>query len=665
MLSKVYARSLYTLTTSLLALAPVVSSAADIKPNELLNLSLAELSNISVTSVSKTPEKETEAAAAIYVITQEDIRRSGATVIPDLLRMVPGITVTKSASSEWTVTARGFNSQFSNKLLVLIDGRTVYSHLFSGVIWDVQDLMLEDIDRIEVIRGPGATLWGANAVNGVINIISKSAKNTQGGLLTAAAGNQVNGIGAGRYGAKIGEDSYLRTYAKYTDYDSEYRASGNRAHDGWNKTQVGFRSDSKVSSDGSLTVQGDAYVVDQDNEYLFPDLSSAGYAKRLYGAKVRGGNLLGRWEEKLQKDSVVSVQTYFDNAYRQTGFFNDNTNTFDLDLQHSWTGWNRQEIVWGAGYRLINNTNDPASPQYFLTPKTRNDHLFNAFVQDKYALVPDRLFATVGSKFEQNDYSGFEVQPSARMSWLPADNQTVWASVSRAVHTPSRFTDDGILSLSIVPPGALPILFVNAGNRALKSEELIAYELGYRIQPTNTSSIDVAAFYNDYTRLFTGKLGTAQNRGTYIYQPVLAQNANEARSTGIEASAKWSLSKQWQLAGAYSYLNLIFEDKSSGFGFSTVGKQPKHTFNARSTYLFQTGVEMTNALYHAGELQGVGIKGYYRFDTKLSYPVTEALEVSLVGQNLFDKQHKEFAQFFYKTQAEIGRSIYAGAAFKF
>ncbi len=661
------ALALTTILASCPLLAPAAYAAPEMEPSELLNLSLEQLSNIEVTSVSKKAEKETEAAAAIYVITQEDIKRSGATAIPELLRMVPGITVTRAGSHDWTVTSRGSNDQFSNKLLVLMDGRTIYSHLFSGVIWEVQDTMLEDIDRIEVIRGPGATLWGANAVNGVINIITKSAKDTQGGLAVASAGNQVRGIGSMRYGGKLAEESHIRTYAKYTDYNSEFRPNGSSANDNWHKSQAGFRSDSKIMDGDKLNIQGDIYSIDEDINYTIPDLTSGTYSTPAEGAKASGGNIMAKWERKTSKDSQISLQAYFDNTFYKTSFFNDETNTFDVDFQQVWTGWSGQEIVWGGGYRFINSKNDPSSAQYALIPSNRNDNLLSAFVQDKFTLIPSEVFLTLGSKFEHNSYTGVEVQPSARLSWLAADNQTVWASVSRAVHTPSPGTNSVQQSLVIVPPSMavpIPTVLSLVGNTSLDSEELTAYELGYRIQPTKSLALDAAAFYNDYDKIFNGNLGTAVVPGAYVFQPVLAENTNSARSMGAELSAKWNVSNQWQMAGSYSYISLVFDSKSS-IGYSFVGKHPKHQFNMRSTYLFPYNIEMTNALYFVDDLSGVGVPGYHRFDTRFSYEVTKGLEVSLVGQNLFDDRHQEFSPFFYKSAAEIGRSVYGSVAVKF
>lgn len=644
----------------------VASSKEDAEVDKLLSLSLEELGNVTVTSVSKKSEPENEAAAAVFVLTQDDIRRSGATTIPEALRMVPGISVAQSGSNNWSVTSRGFNSQFANKLLVLIDGRTIYSPLFSGVIWDSQDIMLEDIERIEIVRGPGATLWGANAVNGVINIITKNAHETQGGLATATAGNQMVG-GAVRYGTKLADGDYVRTYAKYNDYASQYNTDGSSAGDSWRKKQAGFRSDMKASGDNKFTVQGDIYSIDEDDPFIFPDLSSATYYSTSKGFKLNGGNFLTRWEQKQSKDSETSLQAYFDNASSETLFFNDNANTADIEFQHSWSGWNRQEFIWGGGYRFINDSNDPASPQYNLSPRTRNDSLYNAFLQDKIALIGDELFLTMGSKFEHNAYSGFEVQPSVRMSWVPSYTQTVWGAISRAVHTPSRFDADGQLSYAIEPPTIavpLPTLIASQGNDKLDSEELIAYELGYRFQPVKNLSFDISGYYNDYNKLNIDTLGDPVIFSTYVLQPLIAQNVNDANSLGGEVLVRYDVTSSWRLVGSYSYLDLRFDDKSKIVS-SLVGKNPKNMFKIHSTYLFQNKIEMNNALYAVSQLNGIDIPSYYRFDTKLSYPLTNAVNVSLVGQNLFDARHKEFSPFLYQTQTEIGRSVYAGVSYKF
>ncbi len=651
-------------TAAVLAFLMTGLSSLDARASQTIeennwDLSLEDLAKIKVTSVSKKPELETDAAAAIYVITQEDIRRSGSTTLPNILRMAPGITVTQAAAGSWTVTARGSNDQFSNKLLVLMDGRTIYSPLFSGVIWDTQDTMLEDIDRIEVIRGPGATLWGANAVNGVINIITKNAKETQGGYASYTAGNQIQGIGSVRYGAKVSDNAYLRTYAKQSQYRSEFTPTGGSANDNWRKSQAGFRSDMELDSAHKLTVQGDIYAIDEDANFLIPDITVASpYVSAREGIKAGGGNILTRYEHRHNDESQTTVQAYFDNTKYKTSFFNDLTNTADLDVQNVWTGWNNHEIVWGAGYRFISSENDPQSAQYSLTPQKRNDDLLSAFVQDRIALVEDELFLTLGSKFENNDYTGTEIQPSARFSWLIEDNQTLWGAVSRAVHTPYRFSDDGKQAVSAVDIG-VPVFVEFVPNRALKSETMLSYELGYRIQPTKSLSVDVAAFYSEYDNLIFFRQGTPT---TII--PLEAGNDGTGKSSGIEISSKWNATNRWQLSGAYSYISEVFDRKNSA-AFSFVGKTPKHQFNIRSTYEFEGGLELSNSFGYVDDLDGININGYYNLDTRISYPVSNAVELSIIGRNLLDDRRQEFKPFVYRSATEIGRSIYGSASVKF
>ena len=375
--------------------------ADDLTPEAVLGMSLQELTNLEITSVSKKAEKANEAAAAIYVITQDDIRRSGLTSIPELLRMVPGLTVAQAGAHDWAVTARGFNDQFANKLLVLIDGRTIYSPLFSGVIWELQDTLLADIDRIEVIRGPGATQWGANAVHGVINIITKNAKDTQGGLLTASAGNMVKSDDGGRYGVKLGNDSYARVYAKYTDNAAEYDVCGSRSGDAWQKRQAGFRSDSKLTTSDALTMQGDVYETHEAVNHLFPMLSAPYRYYNPEDIQASGGNLLGRWTNTLSALSSTTTQLYVDNTQYKTSIFGYNATTLDFDFQHTWTGWDSHEVIWGAGYRLIADHVSPSS-LFSLSPREREDSLYSAFLQDKITLNPKDLFLTLGSKFEHN-----------------------------------------------------------------------------------------------------------------------------------------------------------------------------------------------------------------------------------------------------------------------
>ncbi len=471
----------------------------------LKRMSLDDLMNVEITSVSKKEEKLSEAPAAVYVLTQDDIHRSGATSIPEALRLVPGLDVARIDAHTWAISSRGFNGEFANKLLVLIDGRSVYTPLFSGVFWDVQDPMLEDVDRIEVIRGPGAALWGANAVNGVINIITKSAKDTQGWLFSGGGGNQDRGFGEFRYGGSRGDDLFYRLYGTYFDHaDSEMLGGGN-GRDGWQQGRGGFRVDWQPSRDNLLTVQGDAYDGTEGQVFGVPTLTSP-YAQQLTQATgVSGGDVLGRWTHTLANGAEVKLQTYYDKTVRDTAILGDNLTTFDIDLQYDQHFGSRQEVIAGLGYRLEDEAIRNSSTVMF-NPNHTDRQLFSGFVQDEVTLIPDRLKLTLGTKLEHNDFTGFEVEPSGRISWTPTIHQTVWAAVSRAVRTPSEEERDSRTELQAIPPGGLypgspPALVTAEGDNAFASEDLLAYELGYRVRPCERVSLDFATFYNDYSRL--------------------------------------------------------------------------------------------------------------------------------------------------------------------
>src|ERR1700730_2447096 len=447
-------------------------------------LSMEDLMNVQVTSVSKRTQKVADAAAAIFVITQEDLRRSGATSIPEALRLVPGLEVARIDENKWAIGSRGFNGRFDNKLLVLIDGRSVYTPLFSGVYWNVQDVMLEDIDRIEVIRGPGATLWGANAVNGVINIITKKAKATQGGLVTAGGGTEERGSGSARYGSKFGNNTHYRVYGKYFDWGPSNYANGATANDGWNALRGGFRADWAPSGPNSLTFEGDLYRSNYNETVTVPSLS-APYSNTFPNNGVySGGNILGRWNHATEAGSM-SLQMYYDHTTTvDNSLFVDHQNTFDIDFQDGFHVGDSHQIVLGLGYRSVRDRNEP-SFTVSLMPNHVSLNLFSAFMQDEISLVDNRLKLTLGSKFEHNTFTRFEIEPNARLLWTLSPNQSVRTSCSRAGPDPA-LTEEGLrLNSAVIPPGApgnrspFPAVLAVLGNPQFNSEDLLAYELGY------------------------------------------------------------------------------------------------------------------------------------------------------------------------------------------
>ena len=470
-----------------LALGGAIHAGVSSPPIDLTKLSLEELMDIEVTLVSRKKEKLFETAAAAFVLTQEDIRRSGVTSIAEALRLVPGMVVARIDANKWAVSARGFNGRFAQKLLVLIDGRSAYTPLFSGVFWEVQDVLLEDVERIEVIRGPGATLWGSNAVNGVINIATRSAQDSQGGMAVVGGGTEERAVGQLRYGGRLGEDAYYRVYGKYFDRDAFVDAEGQDGADEWHMARGGLRLDWQADERNTLTTQGDIYGGGTGQRYRFAALEPP-YQRVVDDETQRaGGNILVRWEHLNSAKSDLALQVYYDRTEWDDVLMQEIRDTYDVDFQHRFALSARQEVVWGWGYR---HTRDATRGgfEFSLEPARRGVNFFSFFAQDNIALTDRKLRLIAGGKFEYNDYTGFEYQPNARLLWTPQPEQTAWAAVSRAVRLPSRADDDVRLAFLTLPPGTildntLPAMVVGMGDRQMKAEKLHAFEAGYRFRP--------------------------------------------------------------------------------------------------------------------------------------------------------------------------------------
>lgn len=654
------------LASCMLSSTSVMAAEADTK--KLLSLSLNELSDIEVTSVSKRSEKASEAPAAVFVITGEDIRRAGATSIPEALRMAPGLSVARSGQSQWAISARGFNDQFANKLLVLMDGRSVYTPLFSGVNWDAQDTMVEDIERIEVIRGPGATLWGANAVNGVINIITKKAKDTQGALLVGALGDYESGV-RGRFGGMTASgQTHYRSYAKYNSTDdSELSSTHGSAFNGLSRGQAGFRVDSAINGANALTVQGDVYRATERAWWSLPSLVAPFTFRFRDSSDIAGSNILARLTHDIEQHNQVTLQMYVDHNTIESFALGDHRTTFDVDLQHAFSPHERHEIVWGGGYRLVSDDIDNTFYVNF-TPASRRDNLFSFFVQDKITLSPQNLFLTLGSKFEHNDYTGFEVQPSARFSWLISDRHMFWASASRAVRTPNRANDD--TRFALVFNGAA--LISQVGDDSAKAEVMNAYEMGCRIMPTEKTSVDAAVFWNEYDKLITNRTGAAYVETGYGFAPravlpLYPSNQATARSWGGELVGTWNVTSDWRVIGTYSLLHLNLDSTDASF-VTAQNKSPQHQFNVRSHWNINAQWEMDNIFYYVDEINPsatVSIPDYLRFDTRIAYKYSDGVEIAVVGQNLLDDSHSEFTPFAYYSRTDVPRSVYGSLSLRF
>jgi iron complex outermembrane receptor protein len=640
--------------------------------NDWSNLTLEQLVNIQVTSVAKKQTDLFKAPAAIYVITAEDIRRSGLTSIPELLRMVPGLDVARINANQWAISARGFNSEFSNKLLVLVDGRTVYTPEFAGVYWNVQDTPLEDIERIEVIRGPGATLWGANAVDGVINIITKSAQDTQGGLASVTYGTEEQPSTTARYGGQVGTNLFYRVYVKYFDRDNFVTANGNSTADAWNGTLGGFRLDWQASDINRLTLQGDYYYSDAgetvDQAQLTPPFST----RMNFLDHNEGGNLLGRWTHDFSDTSHLAVQMYYDHMRQEDAPIIIRNETYDFDLQHRFALGERQDILWGLGYR---SQDQSATTNFFvqLTPAVSHHQVFSAFLQDEITIVQDRLHLTIGSKFEHNDFTGFEVQPSARLAWTPTEKQTVWAAVSRAVRTPADVELYIRQNRLAFDQGGSTLLISVFGNPNFKSEELLAYELGYRIEPVKQLSLDATLFYNVYDRLAFYGVGLPRPEGSppppHSVLPLTTENAQSGQTYGGELLAEWRPTDNWKSVASYSLLQMHLSPNTANASINQIS--PQNQFQVRSYLDLPHNVELNGAVYYVDQIApvvGLGvthIPSYFRVDLGVTWRPIKSLEIGVWGQNLADDRHAEFSSYKTSLITEMPRSVVGKVTWRF
>src|SRR6266851_3834627 len=648
------------------------------KVPDVTAMSMEDLMNLQVTSVSKRTQKVADAAAAIFVITQEDIRRSGATSIPEALRLVPGLEVARIDQNKWAIGSRGFNGRFDNKLLVLIDGRSVYTPLFSGVYWNVEDVMLEDVDRIEVIRGPGATLWGANAVDGVINVITKKAKSTQSAVVTAGAGTEERAAGGVRYGGKLGDNTYYRAYTKYFDWGPSAYPSGMTAHDGWDALRGGFRADWTPAGANSLTLQGDIYRT-RFNETLTVASLSAPYSNTFPNdGKYSGGNILGRWNH-TSEGSSMSLQMYYDNTtITDHSLFGDHQNILDIDFQDAFHVGDSQQFVWGLGYRSIRDKND-ASFTVSLQPNQVALNQFSTFLQDEISLVDNRLQITLGSKFERNEFTGFEIEPNARLLWNLTPNQSIWTAVSRAVRTPA-LTEEGLrLNSQVIPPGTpanptpLPAVLAVFGSHQFNSEDLLAYELGYRVQATSNVSLDISTFYNNYSNLRTAEPGAPFVEGspapTDIVVPLVAANKMSGGTYGLELFADWKVIPKWRLVGSYSYLQMDIHknaDSQDPTPDLPNGSSPRHQWYLRSSVDLPKHFDLDTTLRFVDHLSSLNLPNYYSLNAHLGWRPVRNLELSIGGQNLLDNRHLEFLPDFVNTSPTVvKRSIFGSFTLTF
>lgn len=649
---------------------------------EIFKMELAQLTqmDVIVTSPSKRPQKIQNAASAIYVITQEDIRRMGAVNIMEALRFVPGVLVSKLNQNRYAISIRGFNRRIgSDKLLVLMDGRSIYSPAGAGVFWIGQDTVMDDIDRIEVIRGPGAALWGSNAVAGVINIITKSSKDTQGLLVSGGGGTEELGFVTMRYGDKAGEDISYRFYGKYKDRDGGKSVEGADALDNKQMGQLGFRGDWKISPNDHLTMQGDYYNLDAELDIKSRFISiEEGSAPFRGGNIYEGANFLTRWNRTLDDSSSFMLQAYYDRWERRSTLpFKNIIDQADIESQYDFLIGKRQKFSLGANYRF--SKYDLDETELFKTRNTTTN-LFGFFINDEITLIPKTWNLILGSKFEHNDFTGFEIQPNIRTIWMPHPNHSFWAAISRAVRIPSITEDRQIANRTLVPLGdSSDLLIREINNGILDAEELIAYEAGYKFQYSSKISFDITSFFFDYDKLIELTIGSIFSESDLLVGTTLNDNALEGEVYGVEFSVEWQPLKNWRLSGNYSFTEYDIHAINSSItiaqttetegdfepdGDLDANGEPQHLFKFSSYLNLPYNLELDSIFYLISENSARNIRAYNRFDLRLGWRPSEKYEISLVGQNLLDSSHYELNELL-EFESETERSGYIKATYRF
>lgn len=639
------------LTVSVLLAGPADGWANDEEqsdkfgPAALKKLSLEELSQLEVTTVSKEPLPAFRTAASISVLTADDIRRSGATSIPDVLRLLPGVYVAQMDSGKWAIGIRGFQGRLSKAVRVLIDGRSVYTPLFAGVYWEVQHVMLEDIERIEVVRGPGATIWGANAVNGVINIITKSAKDTRGMLVSAASGNVEQGQLSWRYGA--GTDRFsARVYGTGFTRGPQLH-SDDRNFDDWRMAQAGFRADWARSESDTFIFQGDAYSTIAGQKLVISQYSPpAGPAVEDNGF-YSGQNIRAAWQRKLASGGDIQLNAFFDRTDRTDLNYREVRDTYDIDFIHH-IPLRRNDVIWGAGARVSPSEYTQTRETVDFLPHEQTYNIFSGFLQDEIALVPDRWSLTLGSKFEHNSFSGFEFQPTARLAWTPNTRRTVWGAVTRAVRTPSRI-EEGFRFTALINP-ALPLYVRLVGDGEFSPEQLIGYEFGVRSLFRKNGAVSLSAFHNRYDDLLSVESQTpvaeTSPAPTRLILPLQLRNGIRAVTSGVEITTVWDLRQWWRIRGSYSFAGLDARRKATSNDVSTVGQlegdSPAHKAVAQSIFHLPAGFEADLMWRYVSSVPNQRVPAYSTGDVRIGRPVGRNLDISVVGRDLLQPSHVEY-----------------------
>jgi len=663
------------------ALASLCAYADTIEP-DFTDFEFDELMQIEVTSVSKKSEKLSEAAAAIYVVTEDEIRRTGATSIPEALFLVPGVDVAKIDPNKWGVSIRGFNGRFANKLLVMIDGRSIYTPTSSGVYWESLNYLMSDIKRIEVIRGPGATLWGTNAVNGIINIITKEATGKEGGSVSVSLGNEYKSIGAKQDG-EINEKTKFRAYVNTKKLDESKDLSGQNQDNGGDYLQTGVRFDLEPGDSQWLSLQGDIYKNDLSQQFSVSSFSDPYTTNLINGdVELKGANVAARWGMRTSIDSEINMRVSYDFYEHNDLQFSEHRDTFNIEFEHQFTPFENNDLVWGAGYRW--SQSDVDGSEYFTTSSDiEKTNIWNLFVQDTLKFPNQNVSLTVGAKIEGNSYSNTAIQPNLRLSWLANDEVTLWGAVSRAIRIPSQVETDATINIQVLPPSqfdpsATPGLLQIVGNDQFQSEQLDAYELGFRWVPSPTLSFDIAAFYNKYNNLRSYNIGDGEiknvNGSSFFVVPINLDNNLKGYSYGSEWLATWQLTPQTRLRFSYSYLQIELEDTQPNFYSNDLislvaDRSLEHQASIWGSFDLSQAVELDVRVYYTSERSTSSISGenkissYIDSDMRIGWQATKALNLSIVGQNLLHNENQQFITESSAADSLIERSIFMNAIY--
>jgi iron complex outermembrane recepter protein len=653
---------------------PSDDSQPQTPPVDLTKASIEDLMNMEVTTVSKKEEKISRIPAAIFVVTSEDIRRSGANNIPDVLRMVPGLDVAQMNANTWAISARGLNGEFSNELLVLLDGRNVYTPTFGGVFWDVLDVPLEDIQRIEVIRGPRGLIWGANAVNGVINIITKKAGETKDAMISSGGGNVDQGFGTLQYGGSAGNTTDYRIYSKYLNQDHAPSVSGQNGGDGWHLLDSGFRTDSALSAKDTLSVEGGMYAGREgDPSTTLPSIASPGPVDVELTVNLSGGFLQGVWNHTFSDRADSTLRVSYD-TYTRNDQLGETRRLGDIEFRNHLLWGSRQDLIWGLEYS--NTLSDSHGDSFVsLNPNHQELQEFSAFVQDEIAVVPDRAYLTVGTRLIDSYYSGWGLMPTARTTYELNTRNMVWAAVSRALRTPDAIDTSVRLDFAGIPgPGGTPVLVAEIGNPHVQSEALLAYECGYRATISDKLSIDLAAFYNDYTHQETLEPAPpffeTVPAPPHLVIPSTYENLEVAHGQGAEVFANWNINDRWTISSGYAVERLHAETLPGSQDATTPledqGSTPDVQAQLRSHLQVFKTLEWDVSTYFVDRVALNNIPSYTRVDTGLSWRCKKELSLSLVGQNLLRDHHLEFIDPTGASRStEIKRSAYAKLTWQF